>query len=688
MGLCLKIENVKTGICYALKGVLEEIAKDEDLQRRFLKELKIWFAASSCDGVVEAHAFVRINGVLYVAAEWVHGGDLRARLPKMTAEERLRVAVEITDTLRVLHHKYRVIHRDLKPENILICSDGRALVSDLGLAKVQVGQRCTSASGKKDLHLAEAHKLTMAGTHLGTCYYMSPEQIVDSSGVDFRSDIYALGCIFFEMETGRSPFEGNDIVTILRGHLYESPERLGGLFKRTNLGIEKIIARCLEKQPGKRFLSYEELLEELLKVASKRFPELCYTKAGVRYERKIVGEGYSEFKDLLAGHTGENPYAVLDFRELHPIIEEALALSQMHRYEEALKIVGHFSIPEAIRKGMLWHLGCALVETQAHLLVLSGDSERALSLYELLDGCVGKPVEFYLNFSQALLNVSPSQDFRALEIVDQGLANSPEDLDLLGNQAIALLRLQRTEEALTSARKRYLLDSNSISAALTLSKALGEQAIRVFDFSLNQYRELLLERIDVLAKAYPLNSMRGDVLLEIVRCIYSVDKGKALIVLQKLMNDKRFSGVWSSVAKFDWAVGAKEFYGQHSAPENVIEKIITGIHVLLDAWRDRDDIPVFVRGRVSDVYNFLIRRYYKSSPDKQRYLLEYYQSAKIYNDSESCDALRCPVELARMYSDLGDLSRAVSTLESVPRQRKYDGSIWNMEIPYRNQNWY
>lgn len=303
MGICVKIVNVKTGETFALKGMQENIALQDNSQKRFLKEMSIWLAASSYDGVVTAFNFVHYNGCLYMMAQWIDGGDLRSRMNSLTPQMKLKVFVEVVDTLRAIHAKFGIIHRDLKPENILIGSNNRGLLSDFGLANsmmVENGETEIISNHIKTTDEVIDFRLTCTSICLGTITYMSPEQISDTASADFQSDIYSLGCILFELETGHPPFISNDLRLILLSHLVKPPEKLGGFFKKTNLGVETVIDRCLKKHKSDRYQSYDELLKELLFYAKKRFLDFEYNRCIESQEKHyLIGKSYSTLISVL-----------------------------------------------------------------------------------------------------------------------------------------------------------------------------------------------------------------------------------------------------------------------------------------------------------------------------------------------------------------------------------------------------
>ena len=150
-----------------------------------------------------------------------------------------------------------MIHRDVKPKNILITTQGVAKLADMGLARAVT-----------DREAAEAE----AGKTFGTPYYISPEQIRGKVNIDLRADIYNFGATLFHMVTGRVPFEGSDVSSILLKHLDESLVPPDHINPGLSNGISEIIELCMAKNPKKRYASTTDLIEDLQAVAEGRPP--------------------------------------------------------------------------------------------------------------------------------------------------------------------------------------------------------------------------------------------------------------------------------------------------------------------------------------------------------------------------------------------------------------------------------
>ena len=182
------------------------------------------------------------DGLLYYTMPYVEGESLRAKLARggeLPVAEAVRLLGEIADALAYAHSE-GVVHRDLKPENVLL-SRGHAVVADFGVAKALVAASAASVGS-----------LTSGGVALGTPAYMAPEQVAADPNVDHRADLYALGCVAFELLTGAPPFANRAPHHTLAAHVSEAPEPV----ERRRPGIPGALAvlvrQLLEKRPADR----------------------------------------------------------------------------------------------------------------------------------------------------------------------------------------------------------------------------------------------------------------------------------------------------------------------------------------------------------------------------------------------------------------------------------------------------
>ena len=189
--------------------------------------------------------------VLYYVMPFVEGHSLRDRIASVGAlpiDEAVRIIREVADAL-AYSHAHGVVHRDIKPENVLI-SSSHALVTDFGVAKA-VSDAATAAH------------LTGTGVTLGTAAYMAPEQATADPLLDHRVDIYALGAMAYEILAGQPPFRGANPQQVIAGHLTRHPDALSVYRPSVPPGLDAIVMRSLEKNPGDRWQSADEMVRAL-----------------------------------------------------------------------------------------------------------------------------------------------------------------------------------------------------------------------------------------------------------------------------------------------------------------------------------------------------------------------------------------------------------------------------------------
>src|SRR5450432_598729 len=215
---------------------------DEPFVRRFEREAEAVGTLSN-DHILPLYDFGEQRPWYYLVMPYVEGGTLRDYLlqrTSLTLEEAGSFLEQIAEALQYAHD-HGVVHRDVKPSNILLRPDGHAYLGDFGLAKAKMG----------------ADAVTHAGTMVGTPEYMAPEQ---SNGIhDYRSDIYSLGIILYQMLTGRVPFTGDSPVAISLKHIQASPTPPSELNSTIPQAIEDVILKALAKDPNERYQQAEIL---------------------------------------------------------------------------------------------------------------------------------------------------------------------------------------------------------------------------------------------------------------------------------------------------------------------------------------------------------------------------------------------------------------------------------------------
>jgi eukaryotic-like serine/threonine-protein kinase len=217
--------------------------------QRFLREIAI-AGSMGHPLIIPLHDSGAAGDVLFYVMPYVEGDTLGQRLERvrrLPLEEALAVAHDVADALGHAHRQ-GILHRDVKPENILLAG-GRALVADFGLARA--------------IGAANYQKLTDTGVLVGTVYYMSPEQVRDDRDLDQRTDIYALGCILYEMITGEPPYTGRGLTEVASRILQGPIPSARHLVPDVPPGLDAAIGRALAKRAEERFGSMAEFAAAL-----------------------------------------------------------------------------------------------------------------------------------------------------------------------------------------------------------------------------------------------------------------------------------------------------------------------------------------------------------------------------------------------------------------------------------------
>jgi eukaryotic-like serine/threonine-protein kinase len=248
MGEVYQAKDQKLGRDVAIKVLPEEFAKDADRVARFQREAKL-LASLNHTNIAAIHGLEESGGTSFLVLELVEGQTLADRIKDgpIPVEESLKLALQIAEALEAAHEK-GVIHRDLKPANIKVTPDGKVKVLDFGLAKAFAGEH-------EELNLSNSPTLSNAATQqgviLGTAAYMSPEQAKGKT-VDKRADVWAFGCVVFEMLTGRSLFSADDVSQTLARVLERQPD-FSFLPANLHPKIASMLERCLEKDARNRY---------------------------------------------------------------------------------------------------------------------------------------------------------------------------------------------------------------------------------------------------------------------------------------------------------------------------------------------------------------------------------------------------------------------------------------------------
>lgn len=236
-----------SGHMVAVKVLFPEVAQDKTAAARFRNEIFASYGVSH-PNVVRAYEYLRDGDIVAYTMEFVGGGDLAERLghgeERVPIEQAIRILAQMCAGVQAIHDA-GIVHRDLKPENILLTKDGQVKIADFGIARTGHGP-----------------KLTEHGGVVGTIDYVSPEYMLNSQ-VDWRSDIYAIGILGYEMLTGESPFRGDSVYATMTKRLKSDPKPPSALRAECPAALDKIILRAMERDPEKRYQSAAEMFYDL-----------------------------------------------------------------------------------------------------------------------------------------------------------------------------------------------------------------------------------------------------------------------------------------------------------------------------------------------------------------------------------------------------------------------------------------
>src|SRR2546430_2247997 len=263
MGEVYLAEDLQLHRKVALKVLPAEVASNQDRMRRFKQEATA-AAALNHPNIAHIYEIGESEGTNFIAMEFIDGATLREKIHKEQTELRkvLRFLQHAAGGL-ARAHAAGIVHRDLKPDNIMVTHDGHAKILDFGLAKL-IEQPPTSGADSSEVATAVMPQHSTPGAIMGTVGYMSPEQAQGKTKeIDQRSDIFSFGCILFEAVAGKKPFEGDSVIKSLHKVVYEPAPPITDLNPSAPPDLQRIVRRCLAKDPDERYQSIREVAIEL-----------------------------------------------------------------------------------------------------------------------------------------------------------------------------------------------------------------------------------------------------------------------------------------------------------------------------------------------------------------------------------------------------------------------------------------
>ena len=246
MGVVYKAEDTKLKRTVALKFLPPAFSLDPDAKSRFIQEAQAASALQQ-NNICTIHDIDETDdGQMFICMDYYEGKTLNQKIKSgpVKIKDAIEIAIQIAQGLARAHER-GIVHRDIKPANIMVTKDGIAKILDFGLAK-----------------LAGQARLTKTGTTTGTAAYMSPEQ-TRGEDVDHRTDIWSLGTVLYEMVTGQLPFKGDYEQAVVYSIMNEDPEPMTGLRTGVPVEIDRIVKKCIEKNPAERYQTTGDLVADL-----------------------------------------------------------------------------------------------------------------------------------------------------------------------------------------------------------------------------------------------------------------------------------------------------------------------------------------------------------------------------------------------------------------------------------------
>ena len=505
MGEVYRARDGRLGRDVALKVLPAGVATDREVLARFEHEART-VAALNHPHIVTLHSVEDEDGIRFLTMELVEGEGLDLHLPPggLPIERVIALGTAIAEALAAAHEKH-IVHRDLKPANVMVTRDGRVKVLDFGIARLAGAERDIVATQAP----TRSANLTGAGQVVGTVPYMAPEQ-VKGEPIDARTDLFALGVTLYELTSGQRPFRGATAGAVSGAILHETPEPLGRARADVPADLQRLIDRCLEKDPAARFQTARDLVSELGRVrigvtqdetkilVEPPVPATPLLGRERDLERALarIGEGARLLTITGYGGTGKTRFAIELFRRLvpqHPGGAGFVSLASVTDPKDVLPTVATaLAIPEARGRSALDAIA-TVIGVRRVLLVLD-NLEQVLESADQIGALAARCPELrVVATSRAPLKVGAETEFGLppLELPPAD-SSSIESLEAVPSVTLLVQRAEKVKPgfALTAANAAAIAAICRRLDGLPLALELAAARVRILEPG------ALLQRLD------------------------------------------------------------------------------------------------------------------------------------------------------------------------------------------------